>query len=168
MIAVFPWIDLVRTARKIMTKIKILGIDPGETTGWATIFMGEDKRLELGESGQTKDMQLIEIVDQIRSADVIVYEGWYTNPDKARAGKFNWRGFPAENVIGSLLTLAKLHQKDTPVKQQASQRVAGFAWAGMIYKKGAKGRHWQDALAHAVHYAVKSRGAIPLTVRKPE
>lgn len=148
-------------------RIRILGVDPGKTTGWANVTMDEDRRLEMGEFGQTKDMQLIEIIDQIRSADIIVYEGWWTRPDKAMNGKFNWQGVDPEKVIGSLLTLAKLHQKDKVVKQQASQRVAGFAWAGMEYKQGAKGRHWQDAFAHAVYYAVKTLRAFPLTVPKP-
>jgi hypothetical protein len=147
-------------------KTKILGIDPGQTTGWATILMDEDKYLELEESGQTKDMQLIEIIDHIRSADLIVYEGWWTNPKKAKKGDFNWRGNEAEEVIGALLTLAKLHQKDIPAKQQPSQRIAGYAWAGMTYVQGKKGCHWQDALAHAVHFAVRRKGAFPLTVKK--
>lgn len=145
---------------KLVTRI--LGIDPGKTTGWAAIKIHDDKKIEPCGCGNTKDMTLIEIVDEIRQADEIVYEGFWLRPDKAHKGAFDWQNFSAEKVIGALLTLIKLHQKKEPVKQQPSQRIPGYAFAGLTYKKGVKGRHWEDALAHAAYFAVKHLGATPV------
>lgn len=139
---------------------RILGIDPGKTTGWGVVILNDEtKRILPGRFGQTKDMTLIEIVDEIRQADEIVYEGFWLRPDKAHKGHFDWQGMSAEKVIGALLTLVKLHQKKEPVKQQPSQRIPGYAYIGLTYKKGVKGKHQEDALAHAAYFAVRKLGA---------
>lgn len=143
--------------------LKILAIDPGKTTGWANISVDAAKHISLGEFGNSKDMTLVEISSHIQAADVIVYESFYVRPDMAMSGKFNWQEMPALKVIGSLMTLCKLYQKST-VKQQPSQRVPGYAFAGLNYKQKAKGKHWQDALAHACFYAVKNLHAFPVPV----
>ena len=147
--------------------MKVLWIDPGKSTGWATINIDEDHNISAGLFGVTKDMTLVEIVDEIRTADVVGYETFLLRPDLAQRGRFNWNDFPPVKVIGSFETLCKLHGK-TPVKQNAAQRIPGYAFVGMDYKAGAKGKHWQDALAHAVFYAVRHLGAIPVTAKKDE
>jgi hypothetical protein len=144
-----------------MNSVRILAIDPGKTTGWATITV-EDNKIYLGVFGNSTDMELIELKDLIESSDVIVYEGFWVRPDMAKAGHFNWDEMPALKVIGSLMTLCKLYQKTQVVKQQPSQRVPGYAFAGMAYQKGKKGKHWQDALAHACFYAVQRLHASPV------
>jgi len=143
--------------------VKILGIDPGRTTGYANITV-TDRKISLGEFGLTYNMDLLAIKDHIINADVIVYESFYVRPDMAMSGKFNWQEMPALQVIGSLMTLCSLYQKSTVVKQQPSQRVPGYAFAGLNYKQKAKGKHWQDALAHACFYAVKNLHAVPVGV----
>ena len=139
----------------------ILGIDPGKTTGWATIRI-EDGRIRPGLVGTTTDMTLVEIQEHIQEADVVVYEGWRTRPDMAKAGKFNWQTVPAEQVVGSLKTLCKLFGKKALVEQQATQKVPGYGFAGMVYVPKKQGQHWQDALAHAVFYAVRKEGCSPI------
>lgn len=141
--------------------MRILGIDPGGSTGWATIFIKEDRSIEPGTFGVTRDKTLIEIKDEIAAADLVVYEGFWLRPDKAQKGDFNWQSMPAEQAIGALLTLCKLNQIPV-VKQQPAQRVPGYSFAGLTYRKGAKGKHSQDALAHAVFYAVKHLQASPV------
>lgn len=145
--------------------MKILSIDPGKSTGWAVIEV-ENSVIKLGMFGVTKDMTLVDIQDHIKDADIVVFEGFWIRPDKAMAGKFNWQDMPAEKVIGSLMTLCKLHQKTQVIKQQPSVRVPGYAFANLVYKKGAKGKHWQDALAHGVYYAVTKLQAYPVHATK--
>ena len=140
--------------------MRILGLDPGKSTGWATITV-EDKKITLGLFGITKDQTLVEIEDELKKADVVVYEGYWIRPDKAHSGAFDWDEAPALQVIGSLLTLCRLHGKKN-VKQQPSQRVPGYAFAGLKYEKKKQGQHAQDALAHAVYYAVKQLQALPV------
>jgi len=143
---------------------KILALDPGKTTGWAQIQVN-DGIIQLGEFGTTKDTTLVEIAERIQLADVVVYEGFWLRPDKARVGHFDWYENTAEQVIGSLQTLCKLYQKERLIKQQPSQKVPGYSFAGMIYKKGKSGTHWQDALAHACFYAVNRLKAQPVRVQ---
>lgn len=140
--------------------MRILGIDPGKSTGYGSISVVE-RKISLGEFGVTKDMTLVEIAPHIEAADIVVYEGFWIRPDLAQKGNFNWQSLPAEQVIGALLTLCKLYRKEA-VKQQPSQRVPGYSFAGMTYKKGKKGTHWQDAMAHAVFYAVQKLHASPV------
>jgi hypothetical protein len=146
--------------------LKVLGIDPGGTTGWAMIEVSK-RQIKLGLFGQTKDKTLVEIADYIKEADVIVYEGFWLRPDKARAGHFDWAINSAEQVIGSLMTLCKLYQKSKVVKQQPSQRLPGYGFSGQTYKKGKQGTHWQDALAHACFYAVSKLQALPVSAHEP-
>jgi hypothetical protein len=141
--------------------LKLLGIDPGKTTGWATIEV-IDNQIKLGLFGNTSDQTLVKLKEQIEWADVIVYEGFWLRPDKARLGHFDWQQNVAEQAIGSLLTLCKLYQKSKVVKQQPSQKLPGYGFSGQTYKKGAKGKHWQDALAHACFYAVSQLKAQPV------
>lgn len=143
---------------------RIIALDPGQTTGWAIINV-EDGTIQLIEFGTTKDLTLVEIVDKLIAADVIVYEGFWLRPDKARLGHFDWYENVTEQVIGSLRTICKLNGKEELVKQQPSQKLPGYAFAGLTYKKGAKGKHWQDALAHACFYAVSRLKANPVQAK---
>lgn len=140
----------------------ILGIDPGKTTGWAVISVS-DRTITPLAFGNTKDMQLIEIKLYIDEADIIVYEGWRTFKKHAESGRLNYQTVPAEQVIGSLKTLLRL-RKEQPVLHEnlSGLKPVGYGWAGMKYTPGKKGMHWQDALAHAVHFAVDKRGAKPI------
>jgi len=132
---------------------QLIGIDPGKVTGWARIST-DGPVISLVEFGQTKDTTLVEIIDHLKAADVVVYEGWWTRPDKSRTGAFDWKSMDAPQVIGSLLALCKVLEIPRIHKQQPSQKVPGYGFAGLKYVKGKQGTHWQDALAHAVFYAV--------------
>jgi hypothetical protein len=145
--------------------MRILGIDPGGTTGWAELNV-IDNKLVPGFFGMTKDKTLKEIRPNIQNADVIVYEGFWIRPDKAMGGKFNWQEPPALIVIGALLALCAELGKTQVVKQTPAQRVPGYGFAGLSYKKGASGVHDRDALAHAAYYAVKELHARPVVRTK--
>lgn len=140
----------------------ILGIDPGKTTGWAMISVDKPK-ISLVEFGVTKDTTLVEIINQLKKTDVVVYEGWFTRPDKSRTGAFDWKPMETPQVIGSLLTLCKVLEIQRVHKQQPSQKVPGYGFAGLNYVKGKQGTHWQDALAHAVFYAVTQLQCHPVS-----
>lgn len=141
--------------------MKILAIDPGKTTGWANIEVKNNK-IELGVFGNTKDTTLIELLPNLTEVDIVIYEAWLTRPKHLQRGAFDWDPMVAPQVIGSLLTLCKTLEKQEIVKQQPSIKPVGYALAGMKYVQGKKGTHWQDALAHAVYYAVKTLGALPV------
>lgn len=139
------------------TSVKIIGLDPGKTTGWGVLYVN-GKTVTLGQFGETKDMTLVEIKEHIESADVVVYEGFWIRPDKARNASFDWNEMPAPQVIGALLTLCNLFGTKKVVKHQPSRRMPGYGYLGLTSRK----RHYEDALAHAMFYAVTKLQALPL------
>jgi predicted RNase H-like nuclease (RuvC/YqgF family) len=141
--------------------MKLIGVDPGKTTGWACISI-EDKTISLGLFGETKDMTLVELQPQLEEADVIVYEDWLTRPKHLQRDAFDWDPMYAPRVIGSLKTLCRILGKTEVVVQQPSIKPVGYGFANLQYKAGKKGTHWQDALAHATYYVVKSGLAKPV------
>ena len=145
----------------ITNDIKILALDPGKTTGWAEITI-KDGKIQLGIWGVTKDTTLVELIPNIKEADIIVYEAWLTRPKHLQRGAFDWDPMITPQVIGSLLTLCRALEKKEPVKQQPSIKPVGYGFAGMKYVAGKQGTHWQDAIAHAVFYAVKKLGSPPV------
>ncbi|MET0785591.1 MAG: hypothetical protein ABWY25_02665 [Paenisporosarcina sp.] len=140
----------------------VLAIDPGKTTGWAWISL-VDKKINLGQFGTTRDTTLVELIPVIKESDIIVYEGWWTRPSYAKVGRFDFDTMITPQVIGSLLTICKTLEKKEPVKQQPAVKPVGYGMTGMKYVKGKAGTHWQDAMAHAVFYAVKNLGALPVS-----
>jgi hypothetical protein len=140
---------------------KILAIDPGKSTGWASISV-ENQICKLGLFGVTKDTTLVELIPQIKEADYLVYEAWLTRPKNLQRGAFDWDPMLTPQVIGSFLTLCKALGKSEPAKQQPSIKPVGYAFAGMKYVPGKQGDHWQDAMAHAVFFAVKNLSALPV------
>lgn len=141
--------------------MKILGIDPGGTTGYSLIEV-RDKTIHALKWGETKDKLLLEIVPYIIQADTIVYENFLLRPGMARSGAFDWKSNVTEQVIGSLKTLAALHERKIEKPQEPAQKPIGYGFANLKYVPGKKGTHWQDAHAHAVFFAVKKLGANPV------
>lgn len=144
----------------------ILGLDPGKTTGYALIETeGSGRNISLVNVGETKDMTLITIKDLFEKADVVVYESWRTRPGKAQSGAFNWGTMPAPEAIGAVKTLRQLFCPDaTLVVQEPAIKPAGYGFANLKYVKGKDGMHVQDAVAHAVYYAVRKLRALPVSV----
>jgi hypothetical protein len=141
--------------------MKILGIDPGGTTGYSLIQV-KDKEISPIAFGETKDKLLLELVPFLQEADIIVYENFLLRPGMARSGAFDWKSNTTEQVIGSLKTLAALHGKEIAKPQEPAQKPIGYGFANLKYIPGRKGTHWQDAHAHAVYYAVTKLKANPV------
>ena len=141
----------------------ILGLDPGKTTGWGILEL-KDKKLSVHSFGQTKDMTMMEIKSQFELADIIVYEGWWTRPNKAKTGAFDWNKMEAPRAIGSILTMCAILEKPPKAEQQSAIKPVGYGFLGMKYKKGRQGVHDLDALAHAGFYAVTRLKAHPVGV----
>ncbi len=142
--------------------VKILGIDPGGTTGWARLeYDPVTKKILPGQVGETKDTTALEIFELIKWADIVVMEDFKVRPDEARKGSFDYNSMIAPQVIGSINTLCQIASK-TVVLQQPAVKPVAYGFANRKYVKGAKGQHRWDAQAHGVYYLVKSLGALPV------
>lgn len=141
--------------------MKILGLDPGKTTGYALIIV-TNKIITPGDFGAEKDGKVEVIGELIKQADIVVCEDFKLRPDKARRGVFDYSTMIAPQVIGKIELLCDM-TKTTLAKQQPAVKPVAFGFAGLKYTPGKKGTHWQDAFAHAVYYAVTKLNALPVT-----
>jgi len=139
---------------------KILGVDPGGTTGIALIQVIERRISPILWEG-VRDVNDDYVSGLISQADVVVVEDWKTRPKKSRQGAFDWDPMLTARVIGSLETLCRIHKVKFHL-QQASDKPVGYGLSNQVYKAGAKGKHKEDAMAHAVFYAVKHLHANPV------
>lgn len=139
--------------------IKILGIDPGKTTGLAMLHI-EDKKAKLDLAETSSDLTAVEYYDLLKKADFIIVEDFKVRPQKAQKGSFDWSQMETPKLIGSIQTLAALIGKKV-VLQQPTIKPMGYGFARMIYKKGKPGTHIQDAAAHAMYYAVRQNLCSP-------
>lgn len=137
----------------------ILAIDPGGTTGWAYVKL-QDRKCVLLQFGKTKDPMLKELHPYLDESDYFVVEDFQVRPNKAREGAFDWDRMETPKVIGAAEMLADL--KGVPlVLQPPSIKPVGYGFAGMKYRKGARGKHTEDAIAHAAYFAVRQLKALP-------
>lgn len=138
----------------------VLGCDPGDTTGLGLIEVNE-KEIKLLEFRESRDLTAKDYLDLLIRADQIIIESFLIRPMKARSGAFDWSDMKTPRVIGAITAqLANLGK--TPVFQEPSVKPVGYGFSNQHYKAGKKGTHHQDAIAHAVYYAVKILKANPV------
>lgn len=139
--------------------IYILGIDPGESTGLALISVTE-KRPTLVEALVSKDLTGIDYNYLLQKATYVVVEDFKVRPRKAKEGAFDWQDMKTPQVIGSIKTLAKLLGKKV-ILQQPSIKPVGYGYAHLKYVPGKKGKHIEDAAAHAMYFGVVNKICLP-------
>ena len=148
--------------------MKILGIDPGKSTGWAIIEI-TNKEIKPVDQGVEKEGEVRHIHTLIEQVDIVVCEDFKLRPDKARRGVFDYSSMIAPQVIGKIELLCDI-TGTTLAKQQPSVKPVAYGFSGLKYVPGKKGAHWQDAYSHAVYYAVTRLNAKPVSkpgVKKP-
>jgi hypothetical protein len=142
--------------------VKILGLDPGKTTGYMLIELDGQKITPTVHFGGEKNGEIMEeIVPLIREADLVIIEDFLVRPDKARKGSFDYSSMVAPQVIGKIIQACQMTATKYE-KQPASVKPPAYGFSNQKYVPGKKGMHWQDAYAHAVYYAVKKLNALPV------
>lgn len=139
--------------------MKILGVDPGKSTGLAIIEI-TNKKPRLTEARVSKDTTCFEWKDWLSEVDHIVVEDFKVRPGKARRGAFDYQQMETPKVISAIETLARLLDK-TVILQQPSVKPIGYGFAQLKYVPGKQGVHIQDAAAHAMYFAVKRQLCLP-------
>ncbi len=119
------------------------------------------KKITLKTVRESKELSCSDYLDLLVLADVIVVENFLVRPGKARQGSFDWDPMVGPQVIGAInAQLSNLKKK--AVFQEPAIKPVGYGWSNQRYVKGKKGLHIQDAVAHAVYYAVKHLKANPV------
>jgi hypothetical protein len=125
--------------------------DPGKSTGWCRF---EENCLHSFGTTQLDSLGLM--LQGIQEARVFVIESYFVRPKSAGGFDHNWSAPVALEAIGAIKSRAQQIGAEI-VMQQASLKVPGYGFAGMVYKKGQKNRHHLDALAHGAYYLVKQK-----------
>ena len=141
---------------------KILGIDPGATTGIAMVGINE-KRPSILHVEETKDVTLQSIIKLFEECDIVVCEDFLVRPGKAESGAFNWSSMGTLRIIGAASAISGMLGKPF-VLQQPSIKPVGYGFSNQKYVPKKKGMHIQDATAHAVYYAVRQKLAVPVKI----
>ncbi len=136
---------------------RILGIDPGDTTGAMLIEVDPKNRkppfphLRMENVPLTNFFEWVDYLDsEVWRADIWVIEDFIARPSFSQ-GVF--QELPTAKQIGALLYRAHLLGVRV-VLQQPSIKPTGYKLMNVKYIKGAKGRHMLDAGSHAVYFAV--------------
>ena len=143
--------------------MKILGLDPGKSTGYAMIEVEGKKITPLPIVGTELNENVKIIANLMDDADVVVCEAFKLDPKKMHGQK--WNDMVASRVIGKIDLLCEMKEKKL-IMQPASDKPVAYGFSGMKYVKGKQGMHHFDAFAHAVFYAVKRLHCSPLAMKK--
>lgn len=146
-----PLLSYARRLGKKLPSFFVLGLDPGNTTGWSLWHGGN-----LVEWGEIKLRRTSNIVDLLYSFDElgqIVVEEYRIYPNRAK--QHIGHDLFTPRVIGAVEAYA--YMKNVPVHfQPASLGKSHFTDARLkalgLYKKGH--RHANDAIRHVAHWLV--------------
>jgi hypothetical protein len=132
---------------------KVLALDPGETTGWATyeplesaVYISQQVTKEIGPSGNWLRKSIdLHSFDHIRAEDYRVYE-W-------KAQDHSWSPIHTAQWIGAIRLIA--YETDTPLSFMMAQQAKQF-WTDAkldMFGMNPKGlKHGRDALRHLLYY----------------
>lgn len=129
--------------------MKILGVDPGGTTGYFLANFLNQKDVELIRMEAVSEGKFFQWVDLLGMPplefDIMALEDFIARPSFTDG---RWTELPVAKQIGALQY--RCHQLGKPcVMQQPIIKPTGYALLGMKYVKGKKNMHMQDAAAHA-------------------
>lgn len=153
--------------------MKIVAIDPGETTGWS---VWETVGLKKLAGGQTPLWAFIdalskalmdedlgiddELTADLRGVEYIVCEDWAIYPQEAESGALNWdkcrtaRGIGAIELI-SRIALIPLKLQPAAIKSTAKAMGAEELFVTPLHEN----RHENDSVYHAVKFAYTEAAA---------
>lgn len=134
--------------------MKILGLDPGMTTGWAVAEVTETRSwgYRWVKTGDVKYKQFNAFVYKaIGHVDLVVCEDFVirTNVKSWNATRLTDNNLEIKGMVGRVEAFCWLHKKPL-VKYEAKEKRLGYTLNGMKYEPNSKkqARHQHDAMAH--------------------
>lgn len=156
--------------------MRILAVDPGETTGWSVWETDNYKKIE---GGQTDLWEFIDNVQIAAAGDQpaellkvtrpgalpflelshIVCEDWAIYPAEAAAGALDWDKCRTARGIGAIELIARMYGipitlQGAYIKEAAVAMGAEEQFIAPLHEN----RHENDSTMHAVFWMVKNRG----------
>jgi len=132
--------------------IRIIGFDPGESTGWAIVDLRR-KSFEIEALGVLNEAALTQKLEGLLvDIDVIVMENFRVRPGNAKRGSFDYSPMKTIQVIGAIKYEAK--KSGIPVVlQEPAIKPMGY---GFLHQPN-KHLHDMDALCHLAYYCIKRK-----------
>lgn len=134
-----------------MKPMKLLSLDPGDTTGW--VVWDGARPVEMGTAKYPREVweALSNLIAQV---DEVVCEDYRIRPAPLQKGYAHaWNRSTTLRVIGAVEYLSEYeYAKKLTLQGAQDAKLAGYDILGMKYVKGKKGVHVQDALAHGAFY----------------
>lgn len=141
--------------------MRILGADPGESTGIGILEINSSKHMVLKHSGTYSRTDLyMKLPQLLEGVTAVIIEDFKVRPNNARRGSFDWSHLVPIQVIGAM-HYASIQLEIPTHFQQPNLKPVGYAFLGAKYVRGAKNVHHLDALAHAAYFLVKNKYALP-------
>lgn len=128
--------------------VTIMGVDPGQSTGWAKFIDGEIDSFGTVQYEAPFQEWLAE-----QHPNVWVVEDYIIQPKRF---DHNMDKGVTLQVIGAIKFQAQ-RTGSVLALQQAALKPGAYAHMGATYVKGKKGMHYMDAIAHAHEYMLKNR-----------
>lgn len=131
--------------------MRIIGVDPGKSCGWATFQDGNNEGLGIAQGE-------VEIWEFIRdnNPDVWVVENYKLRPYGTAGLKYDhaWSELFTVRVIGAIQYKAFCEKQEFVLQEPTIKRPALAMLAGKVYQKKAN-QHALDAYLHAFYYIYK-------------
>lgn len=164
---------------------KVLCVDPGEDTGWATfdaetgdfIDAGTAKLWEFADalfSAVFSPREEIEFVEDelalsLIGVSQIVCEDFRIYPWEAKKGSLNWDPVRTARLIGALTIIAKrgaipFKLQGAKIKERAEAAGAAVLFMAPLHEN----RHANDAIRHGVYFFAVERGSVPVEHHEDE
>ena len=147
--------------------MRILGIDPGENTGYAIVNLdAAERQMSIQDTGTVRMAAhsyapaLAFFLRTVPEVDLVVCENYVINPKVYGHSHQGDKGI-ALRQIGALEVLA-LQNKIDCVLQMPTVKPPGYGFLGKKYVRGKKEMHGFDALAHVMYYLVSTNSVQPL------
>lgn len=157
--------------------MKIVAIDPGETTGWSVWETETFQKLEggqtplwefidnlqIGVSAHGPEAELLEVTRPdarpFVGVEQIVCEDWIIYPWEAHDGTLDWDKCRTARGIGAIELIARLYGlpitlQGADIKKAATAMGAEDEFVTPLHEN----RHENDSYYHAVFFMVKNRG----------
>ena len=135
--------------------MKLLALDPGKTTGFATFDSFQNEKPYLERMGTLDENEIWNFLNT-RQFDIYVVENYRIRTQKsARGFDHQWQSPFALEIIGAV----KLRTIQLEAKfklQEPSIKPVGYGYAKLPYKTGKANVHHLDAVAHGMFYLVKN------------
>jgi len=157
--------------------MKMVAIDPGETTGWSTWETDDYAKIEGGQTALWEfvdNLQIALAADPSEAAllevtrpgalpfvgvEQIVCEDWIIYQKEAEAGALNWDHCRTARGIGAIELIARMYGvpivlQGARIKEAATAMGAEDEFVAPRHEN----RHENDSAYHAVFFMVKNRG----------